>query len=216
MRRAASEMASQTESSASRSKRSQTVTLVLLAGAGATALALTQVDPSQREEDVLVYPTPEACTAGRVRTEADCRRDYATALAAYPDSAPRYGTLTGCEAHHGANRCLNGAVVAASDTGQFVPIMAAFLLGRRPEQELTPQPVYDHRPEEAARGFVGSGGGGGYCTGWGGRVVTSSGGTASSARVASSAVRRASFGGFGGTGRGFSAHGSGSSHGSGG
>lgn len=199
---------------APRSKRSQTVTLVLLAGAGASAFVLTQVDPSQREEDVLVYADSEACAAGGVRTEPDCRRDYATARAAYPESAPRYATLTECEAHHGAHRCLLGREVAASATGQFVPIMAAFLLGRRLEQELAPQPVYDHRPDEAAQGF--HGGGGGYCTGWGGRVVTSTGGTSSSARVASSAVRRASFGGFGSTGRGFSAHGGGSSRGSGG
>ncbi|MCJ2083012.1 DUF1190 domain-containing protein [Methylobacterium sp. J-090] len=207
-------MATKTEPAPQRSKRSQTVTLVLLAGAGATALVLTQVDPSQREEDVLVYPNPEACAAGRVRTEADCRRDYATARATYPESAPRYPNLTACEAHHGANHCVTGAIVTASATGQFVPIMAAFLLGRRSEQDLAPQPVYDHRPDEAAQGF--HGGGGGYCTGWGGRVVTSAGGTSSSARVASSAVRRASFGGFGSTGRGFSAHGGGSSHGSGG
>ncbi|MFD1303923.1 DUF1190 domain-containing protein [Methylobacterium marchantiae] len=198
--------------------RSQTVTLVMLAGAGAAAFGLAHVDPSQDEEDVLVYANPEACIAGRVRTEAECRSEYLTARAAYPESAPRYATMIDCEAHHGALHCLPGASVASSATGRFVPMMAGYVIGRRDDQDLDPQPLYDHAPKERTASGVGTGGGssgGGYCTGWGGRVTTSSGGASSSARVASSAVRRVAFGGFGSTGRGFSSHG-GSGHGSGG
>lgn len=192
-------------------KRSATVSLALVAGAGTTALVLGQVDPTQREEDVLVYPGPDACVSAAIRTEADCRRDYAIVRQAYPEAAPRYGSLPECEAHHGPAHCLTGAVVAASATGRFVPMLAGYLLGRRPDQGLPPQPIYHHRPEQAAHAHAGHGG---YCTSWGGRVVTASGGTSSSARVASSAVRQASFGGFGRTGRGFSSHGS-SGHGGG-
>ena len=94
--------------------RSQTVTLVMLAGAGAAALGLGHLDPSQDEEDVLVYANPEACIAGRIRMEADCRSEYLAARAIYPESAPRYATLLDCEAHHGAHHCLPGASVAAS------------------------------------------------------------------------------------------------------
>ncbi len=196
-------------------KRSHSVTLVLMAGAGATALGLAQIDRSQREEDVLVYPNPDACSAAGIRTEVDCRRDYALARAAYPEGAPRYATEAQCEGHHGRFHCLPGRLVAPNATGKFVPMMAAFLVGRRPEQDLPPQPVYDHRPGESSGGTAH--GGGGYCTGWGGRVVTGGGGTASSGRVASAAVRQAGFGGFGATGRGFSsAHAGGTSRGGGG
>lgn len=195
-------------------KRSTTVTLVLVAGAGVTALALGRCDPSQREEDVLVYASPDACIAGGIRTEADCRSQYAGAREAYPEAAPRYGSFAECEAHHGAGHCLTGADVAASATGRFVPVLAGYVIGRRAEQALEPQPVYDHAPNPSGAAYSGSGGGG-YCTGWGGRIVTAHGGAASSARVSSAAVRTASFGGFGGTGRGFASHGS-SGHGSGG
>ncbi|MEG9525030.1 MAG: DUF1190 domain-containing protein, partial [Hyphomicrobiales bacterium] len=47
-----------------RSKRSATISLVLLAGAGAAALLLARRDPSQREEDALVYGNDGACIAG--------------------------------------------------------------------------------------------------------------------------------------------------------
>lgn len=195
-------------------KRSTTVTLVLMAGAGATALALGRCDPSQREEDVLVYRNPDTCISAGIRTEADCRSQYASAREAYPEAAPRYGSMTECEEHHGAGHCLAGDVVAPSASGRFVPTLAGYVVGHRAEQALEPQPVYDHAPNPASAAYSGSGGGG-YCTSWGGRIVTAHGGASPSARVSSAAVRTASFGGFGGTGRGFSAHG-GSGHGSGG
>ncbi|NEU13907.1 DUF1190 domain-containing protein [Methylobacterium sp. BTF04] len=196
------------------SKRSETVTLVLLAGAGAAAWGFARIDPSQREEDVLVYNGPEACISAAIRTSEDCRRDYATVRLAYPNAAPRYATASDCESHHGPGHCVTGDSVGASATGRFVPVLAGYIIGRTEEQDLDPQPIYDHRPSEAGPGYVGSGSGG-YCTSWGGRVSTTSGGSSSFARVASSAVRPASFGGFGATGRGFSSHG-GSAHGSGG
>lgn len=194
------------------SKRSQTVTLVLLASAGATAWALSRVDPSQREEDVLVYAGPDACIAGRVRTADACRRDYAVARLAYPNAAPRYATVSDCESHHGPGHCVSGDGVVADARGRFVPVMAGYVVGRTDAQALDPQPVFDHRPSEGHSG-VGFASNGGYCTGWGGRVPGVGGGAAT--RIVSSAVRPAAFGGFGATGRGFSAHG-GSGHGSGG
>lgn len=208
-------MSSQAEGSPNpergRFKRSESVTLVLLAGAGAAAWGLARIDSSQREEDVLVYASPEACIAARLRTEADCRSQYATARLAYPGAAPRYETEAACRAHHGSGHCVPGESVGPQAAGRFVPVMAGYVVGRTPEQDLDPQPIYDHSP--TGSGGHG-GGGGGYCTGWGGRVATAGSGS-SVARVASSAVRPASFGGFGATGRGFAAHG-GAAHGGGG
>ncbi|WP_036266186.1 DUF1190 domain-containing protein [Methylobacterium sp. 10] len=195
--------------------RSQTVTLVMLAGAGAAAFGLARIDPSQNEEDVLVYPNAEACIAGRIRTDADCREEYLTARASYPGAAPLYATMIDCEAHHGASHCLPGDGIVLSATGRFVPRMAGYVIGRRADQGLTPQPIFDHAPKSASAVSAGYSGGAGYCTGWGGRITTSSGGASSTARVASSAVRQVAYGGFGSTGRSFSSHGF-SSHGSGG
>lgn len=195
--------------------RSQTVTLVMLAGAGAAAFGLAHVDPSQDEEDVLVYANAEACIAAGIRTDADCRDEYLTARDSYPEAAPRYATVIDCEAHHGPSHCLAGDGIALSATGRFVPRMAGYVIGRRFDQGLTPQPIFEHAPRSESAASAGHHGGAGYCTGWGGRVSTSSGGASSSARVASSAVRRVAYGGFGSTGRSFSSHGS-SSRGSGG
>ncbi|AWN41858.1 DUF1190 domain-containing protein [Methylobacterium durans] len=183
-------------------KRSQTISLLLLCGAGAAAIGLGALDPSQREEDVLVYPSAEACAAGRIRTDADCRRDYATARAAYPSAAPRYSSEPACESHHGRGHCLADTAAGLAPGGRYLPVMAGYVIGRRAEQDLPPQPVFDHAPEAA-----GHGGGGGYCTGSGGRIATGSGGRSASARVSSAAVRPVSFGGFGATGRAHSSGG---------
>jgi len=191
---------------AKRGKRSQTVSLVLLAGAGAAALGLGRIDLSQREEDVLIYADAEACAAAGVRSEEDCRRDHARAVATYQGAAPRYASESDCERHHGAGHCLSGGRVPTLLAGQAQPRMAAFLIGRRPEQGIEPQPLFEHEPKAERHGSAG------YCTGSGARIVTSSGGRASTARVASSAVHKASFGGFGATGRSFSS--GSSSHGS--
>lgn len=180
-------------------KRSQTVSLVLVAGAGLAALALGRVDESQREEDVLVYAGPSDCITDRIRDALSCQSEYETARKLYPDLAPRYSTVLDCETHHGTGHCLAGANVTAEAAGKSVPRMAGYLIGRRVEQGVQPQPVFEHAPQRASQS-----GHGGYCTGSGTRIVTGSGGRSSAARVASSGIRRASFGGFGTTGHAFS------------
>lgn len=188
--------------------RSRTVTLVMLTGAGAAAFGLAHIDPSQDEEDVLVYTDAAACTADKIRQDEECQSTYLTARAAYPEAAPRYDTMQACESHHGPGHCLTGGSVATSASGRFVPRMAGYVIGRRWDQDLMPQPIYEHAPDQRAESHGTGSHGTGYCTSWGGRVSTMSGGTSSRARVASSAVRAVSHGGFGGTGRSFSSHGS--------
>ena len=184
-------------------KRSQTVSLVLLGGAVAAAVAFAQHDPSQDEEDVLIYTNAEACIRDRLRTEADCRNDESLARRAYTDAPPRYDTMTDCEGHHGPSRCVAGAAVAESARWKYVPLMSAYLLGRRPEQGIAPQPLFDHAPQNAAAA-ASNAGFGGYCTRSGGRIWPASGGRSPAARVSSSVTRGTSFGGFGSTGRAFS------------
>jgi len=187
---------------ARRRKRSVAISLVLVAGAGSAALVLAGLDPSQEEEDALVYANPAACVAQGLRDAEACRTDHAAAVAAHASSAPRYLTLDECRAHHGPDGCVAGETVAADAAGFFVPVMAAYLLGRTAEQALPPQPLYRHADE-------GSGGGGGYCTGAGGRVFVAPGASAAhvasrAARAAPSTPRTVTTGGFGATGRAFS------------
>lgn len=183
-------------------KRSQTVSLALLATAGVAALGIGEFDWSQKEEDIVVYADADACITAKLRSETDCRSDYAKARAAYPWGAPRYATMNLCESHHGAGHCVAGETVTEGARGQFVPRMAAYFMARKAEQAVEPEPIYEHQPQSASSSS--SSGTGGYCRSGGGRIWTSSGGRASSARVSSASLRRTSFGGFGSTGRSFS------------
>jgi uncharacterized protein YgiB involved in biofilm formation len=192
------------------SKRSQTVSLVLLVGAGAAAWGLSRVDPSQREEDALVYPTEEGCTAGHVRSVEECRDAFREARDLYPRIAPRYATSAECEAHHGASGCLAGGSLSPEAAGWFVPVMAGVMMGRTLAQGLPVQPLFPHRPEDERQAASG-GSAGGYCTSSGGRVWASSGGSGTTARVSSAVARnrdsaaRVVRGGLGSTGRSFAA-----------
>ncbi|GEP00989.1 DUF1190 domain-containing protein [Methylobacterium haplocladii] len=184
-------------------KRSRTVSLVLLAGAGVAAFGFAHFDPSQDEEDVRFYAGPSDCIDARLRSSAECLSEYETARALYPTAAPRYASSGTCEAHHGLGRCVTGESVTEAARGQYLPLMAGYMIGLTADQNLPPQPVYDHAPQgEALSG--GGPGGAGYCTGSGARIWTVGGGRSSAARVSSAALRGSSFGGFGGTGRSFS------------
>ncbi|ACA19720.1 integral membrane protein-like protein [Methylobacterium sp. 4-46] len=185
-------------------KRSQVVSLALLLGAGATAYGLARRDPSQREEDTLVYRDVATCLGQGLRSRDDCEAADREARALYPRVAPRYDTNAACEAHHGCGGCTAGGFVATEAAGHFIPLLSGFMIGRTAEQAIPVQPLFRHetRPCGGGGGFAGS-----YCTSSGGRIWTSGSGS-SSARVSSAVARTAATtprvvasGGFGGTGR---------------
>ncbi|WP_182178188.1 DUF1190 domain-containing protein [Methylobacterium radiotolerans] len=197
---------------ARRSKRSAAVSLVLVAGASAAALTLGGLDPSQREEEALVYGTLGACIAQQLRGAEACIAAYTSAQETYAATAPRYETEADCQRHHGTGGCTPGAQVTEAARGRYLPVMAAFMMGRTDAQDLPVQPLYPHAPEEERdeAGTATAGHGGGYCTGAGGRVAYAGGASrvhvpASVARTASTTTsttpRTVSRGGFGGTGR---------------
>ncbi len=125
------------------SKRSSHVTLMLMAGCGALAYSFARLDPSQREEEVRVYRDLRACLDARVRSAADCRNSYATALRLYPRAVPRYDSFADCEYAHGQGACLIGERVVPDAEKQFVPPMAAFVIGVTAGQDVPPQPAFD-------------------------------------------------------------------------
>lgn len=204
-----------------RSKRSITISLVLLAGTGAAALALAQLDPSQEEEDALVYKDDGECIAQALRSAEECTRAFKAARESYPTTAPRYESNADCERHHGPGSCTAAGLVSPGAADIFIPVMAGYMIGRTAAQLMPTQPLYPHAPQEDPDHP--SSGGGGYCTGSGGRVWRSSGGTSSIARVTSSTARTVTSsprmvarGGFGSTGRALSFASSGHSGGHGG
>ncbi|GJD47931.1 hypothetical protein OPKNFCMD_0644 [Methylobacterium crusticola] len=200
------------------SKRSQTVSLVLLVGVGAAALVLARRDPSQREEDTLVYADLAACRAQGLRSPEDCEAADREVRALYPTVAPRYPDSAACERHHGSGGCT--AAVAPAPAGAFVPLLAGFMIGRSADQHLPVQPLFRHAPDEAREAAGVSGVSGGYCTSGGGRVWTARGSTL--ARVSSAVARGGpaparvvATGGFGATGHGVAVHASSGHAGSG-
>ncbi|WP_018261257.1 DUF1190 domain-containing protein [Methylobacterium sp. WSM2598] len=186
-------------------KRSQVVSLALLLGAGATAYGLARRDPSQREEDTLVYRDVATCLGQGLRSRDDCEAADREARALYPRVAPRYDTNAACEAHHGCGGCTAGGFVATEAAGHFIPLLSGFMIGRTAEQAIPVQPLFRHETRPCGGG--GGGFAGSYCTSSGGRIWTSRSGS-SSARVSSAVARTAATtprmvasGGFGGTGR---------------
>src|SRR4051812_26400449 len=155
-------------------KRSQKLSLVLLAGAGVAAYAVARHDPSQQEEDALIYASERECVDAHLRSPADCHDGLEAARAADATSAPRYQSLEDCERHHGRNACVGGASASREAAAYFIPVMAAYLIGRTAAQGIPAQPLYPHAEDD--REPSGGGRAGGYCTGSGGYVRRASGG----------------------------------------
>src|SRR5215213_5683837 len=106
-------------------KRSQKLSLVLMAGAGVAAYAIARHDPSQQEEDALIYRSEQECVVANLRTPVECHEGYEAARATYGASAPRYQALEDCQKHHGRDNCVGGATAAPGAAAYFIPVMAA-------------------------------------------------------------------------------------------
>lgn len=168
-------------------KRSQSLSLLLLATVGASAFALAKRDPSQKEEDALVYRSEQQCVAAKVRTAEECRSAYQSALAAARTKAPRYVNRSDCEKHHGRDHCeLSSGFSSGYASSHYVPRLSAFMMGRNAAQNMPVQPLYRHEEEQGQQSH--SGGHGSYCSSGGGRVYTSTA-AATTARVASATAR---------------------------
>ena len=195
-------------------KRSQAISLVLLAGAGAAAFGIAALDPSQDEEDVLIYRTAQECGDAKVRPGKDCSDEFDLAEGLYRTAAPRYGDRPTCEAHHGPGHCRPSEELGqGGEPGSYSPVLAAYMIGRSGAQQVPPQPLYEHKPEDEEPHTGGSSShGGGYCTGSGARVASAySYGASTVPRTVSRQVattpRVIARGGLGFTGRGISAGG---------
>lgn len=118
------------------SKRSRTASLVLM---GLAPLALTACD---QEQDALVYTDAEACTAGGMLSESECREAYASAKEDSDAKAPRYTSHADCVADFGEGQCHT----TPHSGGFFVPFMSGYLLARVLDGgRYSQQPLYRQR-----------------------------------------------------------------------
>lgn len=116
-------------------KRSRTARLVLM---GLSPLVLSACEERQ---EALIYPTIEACIAGGVVSESDCRQGHDAAKFASNGSAPQYVNRADCESDFGAEQCR-----AAPQTGFFFPFMSGFLIARALDGgRYSSQPLYRPR-----------------------------------------------------------------------
>ena len=105
-----------------------------------------------------LYLVTYTCIAGRVRPADACIAAYRAALDSDAAGAPRYPTQADCERHHGPDGCRPAADLGPGrPAGAFVPLLAAYMIGRRAAQAMPPHPLYRHRPDEEEGRGGGSG-----------------------------------------------------------
>lgn len=134
--------------------------------------APTLVACGEKQEEVLAYPSVEACIAASQQDEAVCRAEYAKAQQLHNKVAPRYSSASQCYSDFGYDRCRQ------SSGSVWLPFMMGYMLAPRGGPAyISTQPLY--RPSSDPNG---------YYTGGAGRIgrVSTSGRT----KVATSAASR--------------------------
>ncbi len=130
-------------------KRSITFKMVML---GASALTLSSCGESK--EEVLTYPSVEACIAAGVQDVSTCRAEFDKAKALQDEVAPRYQTSSTCYADFGNDQCYR----RQTSSGSFwLPFMGGYMLAPRGSSAaIYSQPLYRLRSDP--RQFYTSGG----------------------------------------------------------
>jgi uncharacterized protein YgiB involved in biofilm formation len=131
-------------------KRSTNFKLALLA---ATALTLTAC--SEAKEEVLTYPTVNACIKAGVHGAATCEAEFSKAQGVHEKSAPRYANSRNCDAEFGYNRCYQQRTSSGSSV--WLPFMMGYMLAPRIGSSVYTQPLYQTRGDPNR--FYTSGGG---------------------------------------------------------
>lgn len=166
------------ETATPRRKRSSTLKLTTML-AGAASLTLNGCDsPAQapapgtaewteaqiaRSEPVqaFAYASLDACKTADEVPDAECDRAFAAAQAD-ETNAPRYDDRTTCEEVYGAGNCVPRSTTSGSF---FTPLLTGFVIGQMLDMDgrryYRGTGLYHRRDEY---------GGGGYYTGWGGRL----------------------------------------------
>ena len=155
----------------------------------------TLVACAETQEDVLAYPSVEACIAGGQQDETVCRAEFEKAQKLHNEVAPRYSSASQCYSDFGYDRCRR-----RSGSSVWLPFMMGYMLAPRGGPAyISTQPLY--RPSSDPNG---------YYTGGAGRIgrVSASGRTkvaSSKANQPAARTRTVARGGFGARAAGRSA-----------
>ncbi len=99
--------------------------------------APTFVACGETQEEVLVYPSVEACITAGQRDEAVCRSEFAKAQQLNDEVAPRYSSASQCYSDFGYNRCRQ------SSSSLWLPFMMGYMLAPRGGPAyISTQPLY--------------------------------------------------------------------------
>ena len=164
--------------------------LALLSVTAPTLLAC-----GETQEDVLAYPSVEACISAGQQEEVVCRAEFEKAQKLHNEVAPRYSSASQCYSDFGYDRCRR-----RSGSSLWMPFMMGYMLAPRGGPAyISPQPLY--RPSSDPNG---------YYTGGAGRIgrVSASGRTkVATSKASQPAVRTRTVarGGFGARAAGRSA-----------
>lgn len=133
-------------------KRSTQIGLLLL-GVGGVALAMNAnktVDTS--ESNPVVYKNLDECIASGLRSETECRTDFAEVTKRHEESAPRFADKAACEAQYGAGQCgQRQASSGSSMSSYFIPALAGYMIARHLSAGQQAQPLYQRAGERAYR-----------------------------------------------------------------
>ncbi len=159
--------------------------------------APTLVACGETQEDVLAYPSVEACITAGEQDEAVCRAEFEKAQQLHSEVAPRYSSASQCYSDFGYDRCRRSY---RSGSSVWLPFMMGYMLAPRGGPAyISTQPLY--RPSSDPNG---------YYTGRAGRIgkVSTSGRTkvaTSKASRPAARTRTVARGGFGARAAGRSA-----------
>ncbi len=148
----------------------------------------------ETQEEVLAYPSVDACISAGQQDESVCREEFEKAQRLHNEVAPRYSSARQCYSDFGYDRCRR------SGSSVWLPFMMGYMLAPRGGPAyISSQPLY--RPSSDPNG---------YYTGGEGRIgrVSANGRTkVASSKVSRPAVRTRTVarGGFGARAAGRSA-----------
>lgn len=148
-------------------KRSKSLTLTSLMAGGALSIGACDGAPqvSQAEAqlnkdpvEAFAYASLDQCKAENKVSDEECDKGYAAALKDNETSAPKYADQTTCEDVYGAGQCVPRS--QANGGSFFTPLLTGFIIGQMLDGGYRGTGLY--RRDDRY--------GGGYYTGWGGRV----------------------------------------------
>lgn len=128
--------------------RKRTLVISLLAlGAGAVTIG-NFTGSGSSSSDTRTYRSIGQCEADRLLTAAECATQFQQAKQAHERAAPAFANRADCEKEFGANNCAQPTTNPARQTS-YLPIMAAYLIGRRAAGGYQAAPMF-RRPGDPA------------------------------------------------------------------